>query len=104
MKKFFVFYFALSGLVSFAQQRGEILINWAPTKAVSYGDYSIVLPQFDAENFEFRSAVKQLFFNKKITVSAFVDDTSLQVSNIVYENMSASELGEVAFSAVPTKI
>jgi hypothetical protein len=37
--------------MSFAQQRGDITINWKPTKPVSYGDFEITMPQFDLKIF-----------------------------------------------------
>lgn len=104
MKKILTLYFVFSCLITSAQQRGDILVNWLPSKAVAYGDFKITLPQFNVENYEFKADTKALLFSKKIPLSASADENSLQITDIVYETISASELGELSVAAIPTQI
>jgi hypothetical protein len=62
--------------MSFAQQRGDITINWKPTKPVSYGDFEITMPQFDLKNFQFRTDIGQIIYNIKIPQSSSVSESS----------------------------
>jgi len=104
MKKLLSVYLILTFTISFAQQKGDLTINWTPISAIPYGDYKITLPQFNPENFEFKSAAGQLIFVKKIPQSSTINENSLQITNIVYESISISELGELKTSVIPSAI
>ena len=104
MKKILSVYFVLSCLVAAAQQRGDITINWKPTKAVSYGDFQIVSPQFDIENFQFKGDSGQLLYIKKISQPSGVNENSLQITNIVYGAIGVSELGDLNLKSIPSSI
>lgn len=104
MKRTFTLYFIFACLVSFAQQRGDITINWKPTKAVSYGDFEITMPQFDLKNFQFRTDIGQIVYNLKIPQASSVSESSLQISNVVYESISAAELGDLEIKSIPSAV
>jgi hypothetical protein len=94
----------LTGLLCFAQQKGDLILNWSATSELTYGDYKVTVPKFDAENFEYKSETRQLIFNKKLPQSAGVDENSLQITNVTYEPISASQLGDIAAASIPTKL
>ena len=104
MKKIIATILILFPLICCAQQNGEISINWTPKSAISYGTYNFTVPQFNLQNFQFDSHGKQLFFNLKLIQSGSIDENSLQISNAVYESISASELGDLSTTSIPTHI
>ena len=104
MKKLLPLCFVLTSLISFGQQSEDLVIHWLPTAAVAFGDYKVTVPQFDATNFEFRGDVGQLLFKKKIPQSATVNENSLLITNIVYEPIASSQLGELRVSEIPNTI
>ena len=63
----------------FAQQKGEMTINWAGKSIVNVGEEKVTLPQFNPLNFQFDNYTKQLFFNFKIPVSKEINENSVRV-------------------------
>jgi hypothetical protein len=104
MKKTFSLYLLFACLFSLAQQRGDVSINWQPTKAVSYGDFEVMMPQFDLKNFQFKTDTGQIIYNLKIPQSTSVSESSLQISNVVYESISVADLGELETKSIPSAI
>ena len=105
MKKLLLLYLVLTGVFTFAQQRGaDIIINWGPTVLIPFGETKIKLPQFDRENFQFKGETGQLLFYKKIPQATAIDEKSLKITNVVFEPVTDSELGSLKVSAIPDKI
>jgi hypothetical protein len=102
MKKIICLFIFLNVAFVFAQQKGEITIHWTEKATTNVGDQKITLPQFDPLNFQFDHYTKQLFFNFKIRLTQEVNENSIQITNIVYENIPVSELGDLSLSATPT--
>ena len=102
MKKIICLFVLLNVAFVFAQQKGEITIHWTEKATTNVGDQKITLPQFDPLNFHFDYYTKQLFFNFKIRLTQEVNENSIQITNIVYENIPVSELGDLSLSATPT--
>lgn len=102
MKKIIYLIIFLNVAFVFAQQKGEITIHWSEKATANVGDQKITLPQFDPLNFQFDHYSKQLFFNFKIPLTKEINENSLQITNIVYENILVPELGDLSLSAIPT--
>ncbi|PZR19785.1 MAG: peptidase C25 [Flavobacterium psychrophilum] len=104
MKNRLFFFTLLYSIVSFAQQRGEIVLNWTDNVKSSLAGVSLVLPEFQGQYFDYEANTKQLFFSHSFSVSGPVDQKSLQVTNIVYESMPADKLGSLSASSLPSGI
>ncbi len=103
MKKIIYLVILLNIAFVSAQQKGEITIHWTEKATSNVGDQKITLPQFDPLNFQFDHYTKQLFFNFKIPLTKEINENTLQITNIVYENILVSELGDLSISSIPTK-
>lgn len=101
MKKTLLVYLILFPFVSFAQINGSITIEWLEKKEISFGNYSINIPQFSGNNYHFDSAEKTLFYTLEIKGSKSVNENNIQISNIVYEPIQASELGDLNIQNIP---
>ena len=102
MKKIISLIIFINTAFVFAQQKGEITIHWTEKATANVGDQKITLPQFDPLNFQFDHYSKQLFFNFKIPLTKEINENSIQITNVVYENILAPELGDLSLSAIPT--
>lgn len=90
--------------VCFGQQNEQIVINWTPKSTISFGGNKVSIPQFDAANFQFDYFQKQIWFVLKTPSPYTIDESSLQINNITYEDISTSELGDLAIDEIPNKI
>lgn len=86
---------------TFAQQKNQIVLNWTDNVKSSFGDFAIVVPQFQAEYTNLDADKRQLMFGYSFPVSGTVAENSLQITNIVYESMSPEQFGWLLPSAVP---
>lgn len=104
MKKIapFLLFFVYS--FSTAQIKGDMIIKWSGISSANIGDQKIKIPQFNPENLQFDPAAKRVYFVFQIPSSTEVNENSLQISNLVYEDMSENELGDLAVSEIPTSL
>ncbi|MGF1554804.1 type IX secretion system sortase PorU [Paucihalobacter sp.] len=100
MKKniFALFFLVIS--ISWAQQR-QFEIKWQEAKVLET-DYSrIEIPSFDEKHFSFDDNNGIKYFNQWET-SVPVDENSAQITNIVYETITKSDLKQLDESLIPT--
>lgn len=103
MRKTLTFFLVLISCVSFAQQRGNVVINWTEKKDAAIGDYKYSIPQFQAENFSFSGSRKEITYKLIIPQASGIDEKSLQITDIVYETITTTELGSLSTKAIPNK-
>lgn len=104
MKKIITSVLLFATLICFSQEGADFIINWTPKTPVSYGVTKFNIPQFNSKNYQFDSNKKELFYNLKLSQTEYIDENSLQITNMVYENITMSELGDLSVSTIPTKI
>lgn len=104
MKKIAIFLCLSACFYGFAQQQGTINIGWNGKTSYGNGDFSVNIPQFSPENFSYDSEARRIFYALKIPTAGPVDENSLQITNIVYENMTDAQLGELSRAAIPQAI
>ncbi len=94
----------LVSLLSFAQQRGEVVLEWTDNVKSLIGTSQVNLPNFQSAFLDYDASKKQLFFRNSLPVSAEASPASLAITNIVYENITAAQLGTLSVSAIPASI
>jgi len=104
MKKILSFFILLFTFISYGQQKGDVTLEWAENPEYSFGTYTIKIPQFKSESFYYDEAKKAVFFTLKIPISSAVNDNSLQITNVVYESILQSQLGDLKLSSIPNAI
>ena len=82
-------------LISFAQISGNISINWIEKKEIPYGEIIINVPQFTGESYFYDVSKKAVTYTLKISESAFYNENDIQITNVVYETISAASLGDL---------
>lgn len=104
MKKTLTFFLALLGSLVYAQQRGNVTIDWTDKQQAVFGERTINIPQFNPENLDYNAAKKEILFKLNIPLTSKIDENSLQITDVVYESITAAQLGELSAANLPTKI
>ena len=66
----------LGTFLAIAQEQGNISLNWTNKKALSYGDYSFMVPQFNAENYRFDPYSKTVNYSLTIKLNNKIESTT----------------------------
>ena len=88
--------------LAISQQQGNVSLKWTDKRQYSYGKNAYVIPQFEAENFQFDSYSKTVNYSLTIKLNSAYSDNSLRITNPVFESIAESELGVIAVKAIPT--
>ncbi len=93
MKKCITTLFLIVSLVTFSQNSGQANLNWILDSSLKYETFTVDIPQFQSENFEFDLNSKQIFFRLNFDNKGFALENSLVIDNVVYENISIQQVG-----------
>ena len=104
MKKILLIYIMLNGLFGIAQNAIDVAISWQESRLLDLGNHQLNIPQFQQNNFFFDDVNKVIFYNQKVTVSSPIDENSIQISALIYENITQSELGDLSIKNIPNTI
>jgi hypothetical protein len=88
----------------FGQQSGNIELIWKESQKVSFAETTLQVPAFQDTYMGFDFEARQLLFSYKIAVPAVADPNSFAVTNVVYENINATALGDIDKNRVPVKL
>ena len=104
MKNILAFIFIITSCFANAQQSGTILIDWIAKTEYAIEETKIQIPQFLSDSYNFNFHNRSLLYIKKIPVDYIIDENSLQVTNIVYESISESKIGDLSKSEINNTI
>ncbi|WP_395043328.1 type IX secretion system sortase PorU [Flavobacterium sp.] len=104
MKKISIFIFLLFSVFSFSQVRENITIEWNENISYQYGDYSVKIPQFSMVNFNYNNYTKEILYTYKKKNTSYIDENSLQITNIIFETIDEIKLGDLNKSLIPNTI
>lgn len=101
MRKILLIYLTLVSFVSFAQIKGDVTIEWREKNETTFGDYKINVPQFLGTSYDYEPSKRSLFYVLNLTGSSTTNGNAVQITNIVYESISTSQLGDLALDNIP---
>jgi hypothetical protein len=101
MRKIFLAFLALIPFVSFAQIKGDVTIEWLEKKEMSYGDFKVIIPQFTGNSFHYDASSKTLLFTLKIKETVNFDEGKIQITNVIFEPITLSQLGDLSSENIP---
>ena len=103
MKKIItIFLLVLNIFLALSQEQGNISLNWTDKKALSCGSFSYMVPQFNVENYQFDAYSKTVNYSLTIPLNNTVDESAFQITNLVFEPILESQLGDIAVKTIPT--
>ncbi len=98
MKKKLLVYLILIPFTSFAQLKGDVTIEWLEKSEMFYGNNKINVPQFDGNSFSYDDSKKVIYFIQNLNAT---NGNSIQLSNVVYESLNKSQLGDLEPENIP---
>ncbi|NUY80715.1 type IX secretion system sortase PorU [Flavobacterium sp. MAH-1] len=104
MKKAVLFLIVFISNYCVAQQSGTATLHWLENSDYVSGEYKARIPQFDVRNMIFDKSTMALTYSLSIAQNGPVNPASLQITNLVYENLPASGLGDLKTSSIPTSV
>ena len=54
-------------------------------KELSYGNFSVLVPQFDAENYLYNNYSKTVHYSATIKLNSKINEVGFQITNLVFE-------------------
>ena len=104
MRKILSIYFILISFVSFSQIKGDIAIDWMEKTEMNFGDHKINIPQFSGSSFEYDSSKKAIYFTLYLNESNATNGKSVEITNVVYESITKSQIGDLDPENIPKKL
>jgi hypothetical protein len=101
MKKLLLVYLILFHFISFAQIKGEATIEWLEKNEMFFGDNKINIPQFAGSGFNYDSSKKAIHLILNLNASGSSYGNTVQISNIIYESINESQLGDLDLANIP---
>ena len=95
MKNKLILYFVLLPFVSFAQVKGDVAIKWFEKSAMSFGDSKINVPKFAGSSYHYEPSERTISFTLNLSETSLFDGNAVQITNVVYESVTASQLGDL---------
>ncbi|MBX9806541.1 MAG: type IX secretion system sortase PorU, partial [Flavobacteriaceae bacterium] len=95
MRKLLLVYLTFIHFASFAQIKGEITIEWLENKEMSFGDFKINVPKFVGSTYSYDTSKKSISYILNLTESSGFNENTVQITNVVYESLTATQLGDL---------
>ena len=103
MKQALMLYFFLIPFLSFSQVNGSLTLDWQTKKEISFGEYKMIIPYFTGSSFRFDTTKKIITFQIKLAESGSSNGNSVSLTNIIYETISITDLGDLTLENIPGK-
>lgn len=104
MKKILLAYIVLIPFVSLGQIRGDITIEWLEKNEMPIGNFQISIPQFTGNSYYYDPTIRSLSYIISLSESISFDENSIQITNVVYESVAVSQLGDLSIENIPKTI
>ncbi|MGX7667954.1 type IX secretion system sortase PorU [Flavobacterium pedocola] len=104
MRNALLFVLLLNVFFCFSQQKETVTVQWSEASSFYVDSIPFVIPKFQRESIDFNSAERTLIFRKKFQVSGIVDEKSLKIENIVFEEMTKTDLKDLSFENLPNSV
>jgi len=104
MKKLFLFISLLLANCLLAQKTTSIAVNWLKSNNYTIEKQSFKIPLFTIENFVFNDVNNTILYSSKFNTYNKVDENSFVIKNIILENITKEELGDLSTNNIPNNI
>ena len=101
MKKIVLIIILFVFQTSFCQDSNIVNLDWVDGQYNVAENYNVNIPHFSSETFIYNEVKKNIYFSKKIEVSYLVDESSIKISNIVFEAITEGKLGDLDKLQIP---
>ncbi|WP_298903115.1 type IX secretion system sortase PorU [uncultured Psychroserpens sp.] len=102
MKKYLLFPLIVASFFGYSQQK-QFDVAWSEPIRLETGTSSIEVPSFDKKHFSFLRE-EGLTFYAQWEETSYINENSVTLSQVTYQNISESELKGLALSTIPTSM
>ncbi|AYN06237.1 type IX secretion system sortase PorU [Flavobacterium sp. 140616W15] len=103
MKKTLLTFFILLYINSFAQTKDDVILDWLDKKDMYFGEFKVNAPLFSGNSYHLNSDTKTILYTLNLTQSNYSENSTVQLSNIIYETISENQLGDLTQKNIPKK-
>jgi hypothetical protein len=90
--------------LSTAQIKGDVTVNWIDKTEMNYGQSKINIPQFSGNIFQYDNSSKTIQLTVKLPENIAFDESDFKITNIIYENINLSQLGDLVPKNIPNNL
>lgn len=103
MKRALLAYLFLLPIICFSQINGSFTVDWQGKKEMNYGEEKFIIPYFSGNSFRFDAARKSILLMLNLNQNVFTSSNSIQISNVIYEQISVADLGDLSHINISEK-
>ncbi|AOW08298.1 type IX secretion system sortase PorU [Flavobacterium gilvum] len=103
MKNQLLVFIFLLPILTFAQIKGDITIDWIQND-ISNTTNKPKIPTFKGDSYFYNSFSQSLYYSLNLKNSSDLDEKSIEISNILYETISSAALGNLNTSHIPSTV
>ncbi|PVX46391.1 peptidase C25-like protein [Flavobacterium sp. 103] len=103
MKKLVFCFILLLPIITFAQIKGDINIDWIENNTTTPNN-KFQTPSFKGNSYFYDGYNQSIYYNLNLKTGTDLDEKSIQISNIVYESIATSALGNLNTFIIPSTI
>ncbi|MEP7094614.1 MAG: type IX secretion system sortase PorU, partial [Flavobacterium sp.] len=101
MKQAILLYLFLAPFFLFSQKNGTLTLDWQSKKEMNFGESKTTIPYFTGDNFRYDNVKKNISLLFKPNYSDFSNAGTVQITNIIYEQVSVGDLGDLSVTNIP---
>nr|WP_315157489.1 type IX secretion system sortase PorU [uncultured Flavobacterium sp.] len=90
--------------ITFAQIKGDVIIDWIENSTTSSSPNKSQVPVFKGNNYSYNSFTQVLYYNLNLNNNTDLDAKSIQISNVIYEPTAAPYIGNLNPISIPSAI
>ena len=87
-----------------AQENNQINIDWIDSGYSINENLSLNIPFFKNDIFSYDDTKRTIKYSKKIPVAGFIDQKSLKISNVVYEEIAIQKFSDLDLKSIPSSL
>jgi len=103
MKNLLSCFILLLPIITFAQIKGDINIDWVENNTTT-SNTKPQTPSFKGNSYFYDGYRQIIYYNLNLKTASDLDEKNIQISNVVYEPITASALGNLNTSFIPSSI
>lgn len=103
MKNLLFCFILLLPIITFAQIKGDINIDWIENNTTA-PNTKFQTPIFKGNSYFYDGYNQSIYYNLNLKTATELDEKSIQISNVIYESISASALVNLNITTIPSSI
>ncbi len=89
---------------AFGQIKRQFSLDWSQQNTYQIGNSEYKIPVFNSRNFEFNPVDGTILFQEVILDNQYINDKSVRVLNVVYEDIASKDLGVLSQKNIPNTL